>query len=201
MQTKYLKGPKSFLRKDFPLEIEKKCSILLPVFLAAKKDKTLGKVNLMGNMLYINIALYTASTVHRLLVNLKPENMDIQSNDNDVWFWRRASALSNYCLAPFVENNKQYNCVEQYLMEKKADAFGDKEAAAKIMATNNPIVQKQTRVNGYSSDIWLKVAPGLIEQALKLKFSQNPDLKQQLLATGTKHIGKTSPYDNICQIA
>ncbi len=107
------------------------------------------------------------------------------------------SAFSNHHESPFVENDKQYNCAEQFLMEKKADTFGDKEAAAKIMATNNPVVQKETRINGYSSDIWQKVAPGFMKQALKLKFSQNPDLKQQLLATGTKHIGEASPYDNI----
>ncbi len=81
-------------------------------------------------------------------------------------------------------------------MEKKADTFGDKEGAARIMATNNPVVQKQTR-NGYSTEIWQKVAPGIMKQALKPKFSQNPDIKQQLLATGTKRIGEASPYDNI----
>ncbi len=83
----------------------------MPVFLTANKDKTLGNVNLVVDKLYIKNALYTADTVHRLPVNLKPESLATQSNDNAVSFWRRAS--------PFVENDKQYNCAEQYLMERK----------------------------------------------------------------------------------
>ncbi len=80
--------------------------MLLPVFLTAKKDKTLGKVNLVVDKLYINNALYTADTVHRLRVKFKPENLATQSNDNAIWFWRRASAFSNHRESPFVENDK-----------------------------------------------------------------------------------------------
>jgi ribA/ribD-fused uncharacterized protein len=197
MQKKNLKGTSIFLKEDFPPEMEKRRSILLPVFLAAKKDKNLGKVNLVMDKLYINNVLYTADTVHRLPVNLKPENLATHSNNSAVWFWRRASVFSNHHESPFIENGKHYNCAEQYLMEKKADTFGDREAAAKIMATKNPVVQKQTKVNGYSSVLWQQVATDIMKQALRLKFSQNQDLKQKLLATGKKHIGEASPHDNI----
>ncbi len=64
MQKKNLKGTNIFLQEDFPPEIEKRCSILLLEFLTAKKDKTLSKVNLVVDKLYINNALYTADTVH-----------------------------------------------------------------------------------------------------------------------------------------
>ncbi len=73
MQKKNLKGTNIVLREDFLPKIEKRCSIFLPVFLTANKNKTLGKISLVVDTLYINNALYTADTVHWLPVNLKPE--------------------------------------------------------------------------------------------------------------------------------
>ena len=78
---KNLKGTNYFMKEDFPPEIEKKRNILLPVFLAAKRDKTLGNVSLVMDKLYINKNLYTSDTIHRLPLHLRPENLATRQND------------------------------------------------------------------------------------------------------------------------
>jgi len=95
-----------------------------------------------------------------------------------------------------MEHGKCYNCSEQYLMEHKDDTFADKQAAETIMSTNNPVIQKQTRVNKFNGELWKQIAPDIMKKALVLKFSQNPELKQKLMDTGDRYIGEASPHDD-----
>ncbi len=192
---KKLQGTQIFLKEDFPPEIEQRRSRLMPVYLAALRDRHYGKVSLVVDKLFINGNMYTVNNLHQLPPPLRLENIATKSNDDAVWFWRRESPFSNHHACNFMEKGIAYNCTEQYLMYAKAKQFGDDSAADKIMKSNNPVVQKQTKVANFHADLWKQTAPEVMKQALLLKFNQNPDLKKDLLATGEKMIAEASPHD------
>lgn len=112
-----------------------------------------------------------------------------------VFFWN--GIYSQWHPAQFEIGGVYYNCCEQYMMHQKALTFGDFGTAELIMKTNDPSEQKKLgrQVAGFNKDVWDKVCIGIVYEGNLAKFSQNPNLKTQLLATGDKVIVEASPYD------
>jgi ribA/ribD-fused uncharacterized protein len=88
-------------------------------------------------------------------------------------------------------------------MYQKAMLFGDKSAANHIMNTDAPMVQKQIGklVRNFDRDVWDTHCTAIVYKANYAKFSQNPELKEELLSTDDKIIVEASPYDKIWGIA
>jgi len=99
--------------------------------------------------------------------------------------------FSNWYIAPFKDAEKLdekanvFNCVEQYMMYNKALVFCDFETASKIMQTSSPRRQKELgrEVKGFDKETWDKISQGVVYAGNYFKFSQNPDLKEKLMAT------------------
>lgn len=53
------------------------------------------------------------------------------------------------------------------------------------------------KVKNYDDSVWCKKRFNIVKFGLTLKFSQNPKLKEQLLAVGSKKLVEASPYDKI----
>ncbi len=102
-----------FSKRTLISDIEKKRSTLMSAFLAALKEKNLGKVNLVIDKLYIGANMYTFETLNRLPPYLRPENLATKSNDTAVWFYRSASTFSNHNIKGFEEDGIFFNCSEQ----------------------------------------------------------------------------------------
>ena len=49
------------------------------------------------------------------------------------------------------------------------------------------------QVKNYNDDVWNNERYEIMKNGLRLKFSQNLDLKQSLLATGNKNLYEASP--------
>lgn len=107
--------------------------------------------------------------------------------------------LSNWHPAVFTYRGRQFNCVEQFMMFAKAKMFGDEGAADKIMATTDPRKQKAMgrNVQGYDDALWAAKRLNIVTVACREKFSQNPALLAQLLATKDTIIVEASPYDKV----
>lgn len=112
-------------------------------------------------------------------------------------FW--GGPFSQWCSSAFKVNGIQYNCAEQYMMAEKARLFGDKRLLALIMASNDPSEQKSLgrQVADFDTKRWNKVARDIVYTGNYAKFTQNPDLKEFLLATQGTTIVEASPYDTI----
>jgi hypothetical protein len=86
-------------------------------------------------------------------------------------------------------------------MKKKQEMFDPTNIilANNILNNNNPkeIKKYGRQVKNYNDDVWNNERYEIMKNGLRLKFSQNPDLKQSLLATGNKNLYEASPYDNI----
>jgi len=92
-----------------------------------------------------------------------------------------------------------YNCCEQRMMHKKALYFGDNETANLILNASEPSEQKKLGrlVKNFDVDKWNEVADSIVEEANYAKFSQNSELKQLLINSGTKQYVECAPYDPI----
>jgi ribA/ribD-fused uncharacterized protein len=116
-------------------------------------------------------------------------------NDSMVWFWY--GPMSNFWPCKFTENGIEYNCSEQYFMAHKAKLFNDTYTENEIMKVNSPKFQKRLgrTVANFNQSVWDSNCEVIMIRANRLKYSQNPELKQMLVNTGNKEIVEASPYD------
>jgi len=117
--------------------------------------------------------------------------------DKYVFFWN--GIYSQWYQAPMTIDGVLYNCCEQYMMHQKALFFGDTDIAERIMLTSHPRDQKELgrQVKNFNKERWDKVNLQIVYKGNFAKFSQNEDLKKQLLETGNKILVESSPYDQI----
>lgn len=85
--------------------------------------------------------------------------------------------------------------LEQYMMYEKARLFGDLASMKRILGPEgrNPRTAKTLgrEIKGFDVETWL------VEQGNYLKYSQNPDLTELLLSTGSKELVEAFPHDRI----
>lgn len=113
------------------------------------------------------------------------------------FFW--SGPFSNWHPSKFEVDGVKYNCSEQFMMAEKARLFNDQDTLAKILASSNPKDQKACGrlVQKFNKDKWEAVARDVVYKGCLAKFSQNPDLKEALLATVGTSMVEASPYDRI----
>lgn len=113
------------------------------------------------------------------------------------FFWN--GTFSQWTTSPFMENEIEFNCAEQYMMYHKAKFFEDDEIAAKIMNTKSPKEQKALgrQVKGFDKEKWEKVAKKIVYKGNYLKYSQNPEFHIELMETSGTTLVEASPYDTI----
>lgn len=116
-----------------------------------------------------------------------------------IYFWK--GIFSQWHRNPIYDpvHDVHANCSEQLMMANKAWLFGDKEAAAEILATDSPRKQKEIgrRVQGYVDEVWAEKRLAIVSDISYLKFSQDKELKEILLATEDFELVEASPEDPI----
>lgn len=118
-----------------------------------------------------------------------------------IFFWKEDKPngyLSNWYPAKFNVGIDFVNS-KQFLMFQKALLFKDKDAVDKIMDTSDPAkIKKYGReVKNFDEKVWNGYKKRFMLHGLYNKFSQNPELKEKLLATGDKILVEASPYDKV----
>ena len=107
--------------------------------------------------------------------------------------------LSNWHRSHFTACGREFSSMEQYMMHQKALTFGDTEIAEKIMAASDfgEIKALGRQVRNYDDRIWSGIRQIVVYEGLLEKFRQNPDLKEQLLATGDALLAECAFNDRI----
>jgi len=118
---------------------------------------------------------------------------------DDYVFFYGQTCFSQWFRSTFKIDGVTYSCAEQYMMAEKARLFGDKEMEKKIMEADHPRDQKAygRKVKGFDSAKWNAVAKDVVFRANEAKFSQNPQLKKQLMDTENRTLVEASGYDKI----
>ena len=197
---KLLKDTGIILKEDLPQEIENRAKQLTPHLQKARRMNLKASIN--RDNLYVEGNKYTTETLNQLPTGLKPSEVAQEETENEVFFWGRNSAFSNFHIlkVPFTEDKVQFDSTEKYLQFHKAKYFGDSEAMEAIKLSNDPIYQKRIRVKGFKEVDWQRIAPNIMKEGLRQKFQHNPTLKEALLQTGKKTLVEASPTDSFWAI-
>ena len=111
--------------------------------------------------------------------------------------------FSNFYPCEFKEDGIKFNCTEQYFMYYKVLEFdpGNNELIDMIMNETRPSFIKRyggrKYLKKYNNKIWTKKRYDIMLNGLRLKFTQNEDLKKKLLETGDKNLYEASFRDKI----
>ena len=93
-----------------------------------------------------------------------------------------------------------FTCSEQYFMWQKANLFHDTHIAREILnADYNPATYKYLgqQVKGFDQRVWDENKVQIMIDANYYKFTQNPDLKSELLQTDDAMLAEASLYDKV----
>ncbi len=118
------------------------------------------------------------------------------------FFWHEDEEngyLSNWYESPFIIDDFQYFCVEQYMMSQKAALFHDEATKTKILRADTPRECKACGrlVAPFDPAVWNVRKRAIVKTALTAKFAQNEALLGKLLATGDSLLAEASPYDAV----
>lgn len=122
---------------------------------------------------------------------------DCKVTDDYVLFWD--SVFSQWHPARFTVGGVEYANAEQYMMCNKASTFNDEDAFHRILNSKSPAEAKAIgrQVKNYDDSTWNKARVGVVIKGNYHKFSQNPEMKDILLSTGTRILVEASPHDKI----
>lgn len=115
------------------------------------------------------------------------------------FFYSNREIYSNWYPAKFTVQKHEYANTEQYMMAEKANLFQDSKIHSLILKEKNPAECKKLGrlVAGFNESKWQNCRCKIMVTGCYAKFSQNPRLKEVLLATGNKILVEASPYDDI----
>lgn len=107
--------------------------------------------------------------------------------------------LSNWYPSVFTSGGRKFSSMEQYMMYKKAELFGDAAIAERIMATDDVAEIKALgrKVSNYNDTVWSGCRQIVIYNGLLEKFGQDSELKERLLSTGNAILAECAVKDRI----
>ena len=110
-----------------------------------------------------------------------------------------ASCLSQWFPCSFVAEGETYTTAEQYMMAEKAKLFGDEEIRQQILRERDPMTCKRLgrKVRDFEKEVWDARCGDIVVAGNIAKFSQNPEMKAFLMATGNAILAEAAPRDRI----
>ena len=185
-----------YVNEDFPIEIRQRRRVLRPILKKALSlSRYKGKVKLKFDKLIVNGIPYSMGNLRDLPKDLCPSDNCQEENDDYIGFLGLHSPFSNFYQCSFKLNNVSYSNVEQVIQADKATSCNDDRAKFKIMSTKNPFEMKRIGRNlqGFNEQKWEKdQSAKVVYNAVMAKFSQDHELLNILLRTGSKCIFKAS---------
>ena len=90
--------------------------------------------------------------------------------------------MSNFAPYPFSDGSKIWSTSEHYFQAQKFLVPEIQEKIRQIASPMDAALEGRNRQNPLRSD-WEEIKDGVMLQALRMKFSQNPEIAKELLAT------------------
>ena len=141
------------------------------------------KAQLKGTAVVIDGKRYTSSELKDLPHGLSLDTAKLVDVEDGLAFQGEHAYPSNLFKCPIIYKGKPYSSAEQLIQVMRATKRGNKQLARKLRDTDNPYdIMRMVAVLD-DQDEWVGDGPGIIKEAITLKFDQNPLLKQKLLQT------------------
>lgn len=188
------KRPPIYINEQYPREIEQIRHRLRPFAKQARELKL--KATVIQDRLLVDGKLFSEDMLDRLPFDITPVSTTI--TDTKVLFSGRTSLYSSFHMQPFIIDNVEYACPEQYYQCSKAKHADDQSAATAIMMETDPAKMKSTG-DGLQTNLqdWDSSAPKVMHRAILAKFDQNPALAAAMTTTGQKSFVYCNPHDII----
>ena len=115
-------------------------------------------------------------------------------------FYSGFSPLSNFNRSYFSIDKTLYFTVQQYLDAEKARQLNNQDLLARVLNERSPrfcfeMVNSTRGQDELDRICWNQQLPGLLETAVRAKFTQSVNHRQHLLATGNQRIAFSTPFD------
>ena len=133
----------------------------------------------------------------KLVVSTEPEPVLFSVADESKGPFRVFSP--EFVVATLVDG-VSYPTVEHYMAVQKARKFADEKAVQKIMKAKSAKSAKGVSIEGVKEDEWDSVKDDFMRTILRAKFTQHPELRTQLLETGTVALGYANARDKYWSI-
>ena len=138
-------------------------------------------------------------------ISSPPDWLDANLASKFLYFFGMNFFLSNMYPSPFCIDNLHFSCVEQYYLYKQCEFFKKDKLAQAILESKDPKEMKRLSKTAASrlekKHLWYPIAAPVMFKAAMAKFSQNPHLKDQLLATQNEFLVECNPRDSFWGIA
>ena len=107
--------------------------------------------------------------------------------------------LSNWYESKFIVDHVKFSSMEQFMMYRKAICFQDECIAEQILGTKDVAEIKALgrAVKDYDENYWNGVRQVIVYEGLLAKFSQNDELKDNLVNTGNVILAECAVKDRI----
>ena len=105
--------------------------------------------------------------------------------------------FSNDSLHPIEIDGTKYQTVTHFVEASKAKQFEDSETYEKIRGAKSAKAAKALgdKVKNYNTEAWESKRDHIMEQGVRAKFVQHPELRKELDNTGDKTIGEADARD------
>ncbi|KKK66448.1 hypothetical protein LCGC14_2964000 [marine sediment metagenome] len=114
---------------------------------------------------------------------------------SDIFFWTRHDKhgyCSNFYRSPVMIDDEVWPTVEHYYQAQKTF---DHQEQTMILRCQTPLEAKFAGYHVKLRPDWEEVKERVMLSGLRAKFTQHPDLKEKLLATGDDFLHEDSPWD------
>ena len=124
----------------------------------------------------------------------EPEPVLFFQADESKGKYRNFSNMSEH---PIDVDGEKFPTVEHYFQAMKAKEFKDDEIYNKIVKSKTPKAAKALgkKVKNFVKEVWDDKRDEYMSKAVHAKFSQHPELRNELLETADKVIGEANPRD------
>ena len=167
-----------FITQNWPVEIERKRRMLLPVLHRAKPAKY--NVRLIIDKLIVNIKTYTLDNLHELPEDINPEKFSNVENDDMMLFWGKYVPLSTFHIHNFKVNQVQFSSIMQDLQYEKAMLFENGELAGKLITEKDPLVCRMLgkQITNFEQQKWANSCYDIVKELLEAKFISDKNFEE-----------------------
>lgn len=177
---------KAFINEDLPQIVNKRRADIRAVFLNATGKKQPAKM--AGTKITVNNVTYKHSELNNLPVGLRLVDTKVVQVAGGIAFSSEQAFLSNFYPCVFKINGQTFDSAEKAYQYARAMNLAAPESARQIYNAKTARACKKQSHDLTSTDKWDNEKGGIMKLIIQEKFSQNHDLKEKLLATGSERL-------------